>query len=193
MNDPIRLAVIYGSVRPGRLCTAIAAWAEGRIWDEPGFVMDVIDPAALPLTDAAGSVDTDSVSALRSRIGRADAFLVLTPEYNHGYTAALKALIDAIHTEWQAKPVAFISYGGISGGLRAVEQLRLVFAELHAVTLRDTISFANAWRHFGAEGSNGPPDDAAPAMTALLRRLGWWASALRSARRAVPYARSAVA
>ncbi len=72
-------------------------------------------------------------------MAEADAFLVVTPEYNHGYPAALKELIDSVYEPWHAKPVAFVSYGGASGGIRAVEQLRQVFAELHAVTLRDGV------------------------------------------------------
>jgi NADPH-dependent FMN reductase len=65
----------------------------------------------------------------QERIAAAEAFVVVTPEYNHGYPAPLKALIDSSGAEWYAKPIAFVSYGGISGGLRAVEQLRLVFGE----------------------------------------------------------------
>ncbi len=78
-----------------------------------------------------------------SALSEADAFIVVTPEYNHSFTASLKFVLDLVYEPWQGKPVAFVSYGGISGGLRAVEQLRLVFAELHAVTVRDTVSFAN--------------------------------------------------
>ena len=69
----------------------------------------------------------------------------MTPEYNHSFPAALKNVIDWHGPQWHVKPVGFVSYGGISGGLRAVEQLRLVFAELHAVGIRDTVSFHSAW------------------------------------------------
>ena len=65
----------------------------------------------------------------------------MTPEYNHGYPASLKQAIEIPHAEWKAKPCRFASDGGLAGGLRAVEQLRQVFAELHAVTMRDTVSF----------------------------------------------------
>ncbi len=95
-----------------------------------------IDPRALGLPDWSGRRDGEGVAAFRERIDRADAFVVVTPEYNHAYPAVLKFMIDCAYAEWQAKPVAFVSYGGISGGLRAVEQLRLVFAELHADAAR---------------------------------------------------------
>ncbi len=90
---------------------------------------------------------------LEEKIAEADAFIIVTPEYNHGYTAALKELIDSCYEPWHAKPVGFISYGGVSGGLRAVEQLRQVFAELHTVTIRDTVSFSNVWAQFDAAGN----------------------------------------
>ena len=122
---------------------------------------------------------------IRARLASADAFVVVTPEYNHGYPGALKLLIDSASREWHAKPVAFVSYGGISGGLRAVEQLRLVFAELHATTIRDSVSFANVWELFNSAGQ--PPPSAHKAMSALLRQLSWWAHALRDAREAGAY------
>ena len=114
--------------------------------------------------------------------------MVVTPEYNHGYPASLKQAIDLAMQEWKAKPVAFVSYGGISGGLRAVEQLRQVFAELHAVTIRDTVSFAMAHGRFDSDGGLRDPDAAEAAVKVLLDELLWWGDALRAARAARPYA-----
>jgi NAD(P)H-dependent FMN reductase len=118
----------------------------------------------------------------------ADAFVVVTPEYNHGYPASLKQAIDLPREQWQAKPVAFVSYGGIGGGLRAVEQLRQVFAELHAYTIRDTVSFHNYGELFDRSGQLIDPSGPNAGAKVLLDRLTWWASALRSARNARPYA-----
>jgi NAD(P)H-dependent FMN reductase len=115
----------------------------------------------------------------------------VTPEYNHGYPAPLKALIDSAGVEWHAKPVAFVSYGGVSGGLRAVEQLRLVFAELHAVTIRDSVSFPGAWEQFDETGALRNPERAHRGMKTLVARLHWWAVALRQARSMAPYSLSA--
>ncbi|MFD7968812.1 NADPH-dependent FMN reductase, partial [Streptomyces clavifer] len=121
------------------------------------------------------------------RLARADAFVVLTPEYNHSYPAPLKELIDGHFAEWQAKPVAFVSYGGISGGLRAVEHLRQVFAELHAVSVRDTVSFHNAGALFDDRGRLGDPAAADAAVKTMLDQLVWWGRALREARNLRPY------
>ena len=132
-----------------------------------------------------------AVQELRQRIDEAEGFVVVTPEYNHSLPAALKFLIDSASAPWRAKPVGFVSYGGISGGLRAVEQLRLVFAEVHAVGIRDSVSFANARSLVDAEGRFAPPEPAGQAMSLMLTQLAWWAEALREARRLRPYGEAA--
>lgn len=180
MESLIKVGVVYGSTRAGRFCDTVARWAAAQIATRGNFALEIIDPAAA----------NDSHS-LKHRIAACDAFLVVTPEYNHGYPAPLKALIDSFGPEWHAKPVAFVSYGGISGGLRAVEQLRLVFAELHTVTIRDSVSFAGAWEQFDANGTLRNPERAKRSMEAMLRRLHWWAIALAHARGIWPYAQSA--
>lgn len=165
----------------------MAEWAVGEILNHGGFSIDVIDPAVDgPAAQPKDSATADARSLLQ-RVAAADAFVVVTPEYNHGYPAPLKSLIDSVGAEWYAKPVAFVSYGGVSGGLRAVEQLRLVFAELHAVTIRDSVSFASAWEQFDADGALRNPERAQRSIEMLLERLNWWAVALRNARAARPY------
>ena len=191
LENKIKLALIYGSSRAGRFCDTIAAWAIKQIATNPDFLLDVIDPSissAGVATEARAALDA---AWLRQHVGDADAFIVVTPEYNHGYPAALKSLIDSVGAEWQAKPVAFVSYGGISGGIRAVEQLRQVFGELHAVSIRDSVAFSLAWEQFGTDGVLKNPERAERQMQILLKRLSWWAKALREARNAVPYAPAA--
>ena len=191
MDDKIKVGLIYGSTREGRFCDKVGQWAAGQIADSGKFSLDVVDPAEPSLRTGReaerSSGDYRASASLRQRIAEADAFVVVTPEYNHGYPAPLKSLIDSIGIEWHAKPVAFVSYGGISGGLRAVEQLRQVFAELHAVTVRDSVSFAGPWNQFDALGKLLEPEQAQRSMTTLLKRLHWWGVALRHARGTVPY------
>ena len=178
MPQKIKLGLIYGSVREGRFCDKVAGWAAGEIGRDGRFAATIIDPRDL--------------DAKRTEIGHhldeADAFVIVTPEYNHGYPGALKSLIDTYGRQWQIKPLAFVSYGGVSGGLRAIEQLRLVFAELHTVGIRDTVSFANPWNSFDDNGGLTDPANAQRAMKTLLGRLHWWAVTLRDARMASPYA-----
>jgi NAD(P)H-dependent FMN reductase len=183
METPIKIGLVYGSTRRGRFCDTIAKWAAGQVCAHESFAIENIDPGA--------AESQDDPLSLKQRLAACDAFIVITPEYNHGYPAPLKALIDSFGPEWHAKPVGFVSYGGISGGLRAVEQLRLVFAELHAVTLRDSVSFAGAWEQFDANGILHNPERAERSMDAMLRRLHWWAVSLAHARNIWPYAKSA--
>ena len=120
-----------------------------------------------------------------AQLADADAFIIVTPEYNHSYPASLKALIDWHFTQWTAKPVAFVSYGGVAGGRHAVLHLENVLTELHAVTIRDGLLFPNYFT--GWQDGNPLDEQAAGYAKTLLVQLDWWARALRSARVAVPY------
>lgn len=191
MQRKIDLALIYGSAREGRFCDTVVEWAVHEIERRGGFAVDKIDPAAADVARAVAGKDDVARQALKRRLERADAFIVVVPEYNHSYPAPLKALIDAANQEWHAKPVAFVSYGGISGGLRAVEHLRLVFAELHAIGIRDGVSFANVWNHFDEGGRLKDTEGATRAMETMLARLSWWAAALSHARNVHDYAEAA--
>jgi NAD(P)H-dependent FMN reductase len=191
MTDPIELALIYGSTREGRFCDVVARWATAEIGRHADFALHLVDPAARALPVRHEREKNAALRALEGELAAADAFVVVTPEYNHGYPAALKFLIDSFSQPWRAKPVAMVSYGGISGGLRAVEQLRLVFAEVHAVAIRNSVSFANARSRFDAEGRLLEPDAPSQAMAAMLRQLRWWALALRAGRAASAYGETA--
>lgn len=194
-TTPLRVAVILGSVREGRQASAVADWFLGTAAGDDGLELDVVDLADihLPLVMPGwgGTASPEAVAALEDvspRLAAADAFVVITPEYNHSFPAALKNLIDWHHGQWQAKPVGFVSYGGLGGGLRAVEQLRLVFAELHAVTMRDSVSLHGPWSGLGEDGAPRDADVCAGAAKGMLGQLTWWGRALRTARAERPYA-----
>jgi NAD(P)H-dependent FMN reductase len=187
MNTSIQLALIYGSARQKRFGDTVMAWAKSVIACQQGFETTIVDPREFFSFTEISSPHKADLSVLKQRIEQVDAFIVVTPEYNHGYPAALKALIDSAYFEWNAKPVAFISYGGQSGGIRAVEQLRQVFAELHVVTMRDGVSFTNVWDRFDQHGKLLDPQRAEKNMEVMLTQLRWWADALRTARHAHSY------
>ncbi|GAA0961389.1 NAD(P)H-dependent oxidoreductase [Actinocorallia libanotica] len=183
----LTVAVIVGSTRQGRFAETVSTWFTTRAKAHDGLRLDVIDLHDAGIPDRLTDDPPAAVQAVSPRLAAADAFVVITPEYNHSYPASLKALIDWHFTEWQAKPVAFVSYGGISGGLRAVEHLRAVFAELHAVTIRDGVAFPHCWSRFDDTGSPADPH-ADQAVEKTLDQLTWWAQALRDARASRPYA-----
>ncbi|MGW2397524.1 NADPH-dependent FMN reductase [Kitasatospora sp. NPDC001664] len=191
---PLRVAVIVASVREGRHGPAVADWFLGVAARQGGAVYDVIDLAEVSLPLAMpkwGSEPSPEVAAaladVTPRLTAADAFVIVTPEYNHSFPAALKNLLDWHMGPWHAKPVGFVSYGGLGGGLRAVEQLRLVFAELHATTVRDTVSLHGPWSGLGPDGAPRDPAVAEGAAKGMLGQLAWWGRALRAARAAHPY------
>jgi len=126
------------------------------------------------------------LGAVSPRLEAADAFVIVTPEYNHSFPASLKNAIDWHNAQWHAKPIGFVSYGGVAGGLRAVEALRIVLAELHAVTIRNTVSFYKAAEVFGSDGKPNDPG-ADGAAKAMLDQLVWWGRVLREARQTHPY------
>lgn len=190
-GDRLRLVVIVGSTRSGRFGPTVAHWFTARARKRRDLDIDLVDlaEARLPeiLTDHDETIPPQ-VRALAPRLAAADGFVVVTPEYNRSFPAALKTAIDWYHEEWQAKPVAFVSYGRESGGLHAAAALRQVFAELHAVAIRDGISLPNYWDQFAADGS-WPKATAVcnSSVNTTLDQLSWWARALRDARARRPY------
>ncbi len=183
--DRLRVAIITGSVREGRFGPIVANWFSQQAALRDDMTIDRIDLADFdhPATMAA----TPEVQTFTARVEAADAFVVVTPEYNHSYPGPLKTALDSVGKEWQGKAVGFVSYGGMSGGLRAVEPLRVVFAELHTVTTRETVSFHQARNKFDDAGNPVQAEDVNAAATALLNQLAWWGHALRNARAAHPY------
>ncbi|MEV7279789.1 NAD(P)H-dependent oxidoreductase [Streptomyces sp. NPDC093111] len=190
--QPLRLAVVVASNREGRFGPVVADWFTARAAEREDFAVDVVDLAEVDLPTALSHHPAPEVRAELAKVSpvlaAADAFVVLTPEYNHSFPASLKSLIDWHFTEWQAKPVGFVSYGGMSGGLRAVEQLRQVYAEMHAVTVRDTVSFHGVHGRFDEDGTPKDPEGTGVAARTMLDQLAWWAHALRDAKSVRPYA-----
>jgi NAD(P)H-dependent FMN reductase len=178
----LQIAVIVGSTREGRWGDRVARWFAGEAGRRPDLLVDLIDLAELDLPGVLPMRHGPELQAYAERIDRADGFVVVTPEYNHSYPASLKQAIDVLNAPWRRKPVAFVSYGGLSGGLRAVEHLRQVFAELHATTIRETVSLHRHPVLFDEAGEMIDPTGPASAAAVMLDDLVWWAAALRTAR-----------
>lgn len=191
----IRLGVILASVREGRRGEALARWIHELVAERPDVTVELLDlrewplaayanrdpPAAAEKSYAAGSLER----RWAERIASLDGFVVVTPEYNHGYPSSLKSALDAVYAPWNHKPVAFVSYGGFASGVRAVEQLRLVAVELRMVPVRDEVNV----RLVGySADARGHPEDAAYARKAkaMIDDLLWWTRVTREGRSAHP-------
>ena len=186
-EGPLRLAIIIASTREGRFGPTVGNWFAEQARQREDLIVDVVDVADEPPPSALGAKASERFARVTATLREADAFVVVTCEYNHSFPGTLKNLIDTHFHEWRAKPVAFVSYGGLAGGLRAVEHLRAVFAELHAVTVRDTVSFHSPWNWFGGDGRPNDPEGASAAAKGMLDQLAWWGHALRDARAVRPY------
>lgn len=192
-NKTLKLLVILGSDRPGRIGERVGKWVAHSLEAYPQFAVDFADLAQLDLGLKLSAhhprtgIYEGGVRELASKLGAADAFIIITPEYNHGYSAILKHAIDSVYAEWFTKAGAIVSYGAASGGLRASEQIRQVMAELRTHITRNSISISGASQKIDADGSWIGADDMVPAFKSVVDELYWWADALKMAREAVPY------
>lgn len=194
MNQkPLNLLVILGSDRPGRIGARVGQWVLKSLEKYPEFTVDFADLAHLDLGLSLSAhhprtgIYEGGAKEFASKLGDADAFIIIAPEYNHGYPAILKHAIDSVYAEWFAKPGAIVSYGAASGGLRASEQLRQVLAELRTHIIRNGIAISGASQKVDENGAWISTEDMGPAFKSVVDELFWWASALKSARQATGY------
>ena len=129
--------IVVGSVRPGRIGLPIAQWVKSRVEELSDFEIDFVDLAELnlPFMDEPNhpvlqTYTKEHTIAWSKRVEAADAFIFVTPEYNHSFSPALKNAIDFLNKEWWRKPYGIVSYGGLSGGTRGVTALEPVINPL---------------------------------------------------------------
>jgi NAD(P)H-dependent FMN reductase len=139
----LRIAIVTGSTRPGRNNEAVANWVYRVAKERRDAEFELIDIASynLPLLDEPmpplfAQYSHPHTKAWSEKIASFDAYVFVTPEYNHSTSGALKNAIDYLFREWNNKAAGFVSYGGHAGGARAVEHLRLIMAEVMVATVR---------------------------------------------------------
>ena len=177
--EPLRLAVLLGSTREGRVGAAVGEWFLGRTERRDDLRVELVDLVDYAFPARFPEEPTDEMRRFTGVIDRAEGFAVVTPEYNWGYPASLKQAVDYAYDEWHAKPVGFVSYGHGACGHLAAAGLRLVFNELRSVTVRSCVGVDLA----GPLG--GPALEC--AADALLDELVWWGLALREAKLRRPF------
>ncbi|WP_252107937.1 MULTISPECIES: NAD(P)H-dependent oxidoreductase [unclassified Halomonas] len=168
---PLSIATVLGSARYGRRCEPIAQWVANGIDTRQDMTSDLIDPLELPLSLGEQPLPLDSWRLLEERMEKADAFVIVTPEYHQGYPAVLKHLIDIVPSVWQDRPVGFISYGTYSNGVKAVEQLKQVLYSLQAIPVDQPLAFEGVERYFDHSNAFRPSIDATHHLSVLLDRL----------------------
>lgn len=182
----LRIAVIIGSTRPGRVGAGVAEWVHGQaagrdaqyeIVDIADFNLPVYDE---PMPAAMGNYQHEHTKKWAEKISQFDGFVFVIPEYNHSVNGALKNAIDFIYAEWTNKAAGFVSYGS-GGGLRAVEHLRGIAAELQIADVRTHVSFLLA-TDFKDWSELQPSDHHAESLQTLFDQLEAWAGALKPLR-----------
>src|SRR5918997_1674231 len=183
----IKVGIITGSTRPGRNNEAVARWVHeiAKTRDDAKFELVDIADYNLPLLDEAvppsmGQYSHEHTKRWAEKIGSFDAYVFVTPEYNHGPSAALKNAIDYLYREWNNKVAGFVSYG-TAGGTRAVEHLRLVMAELQVAAVRNQVALSlfTDFEHFQ---TFLPAPFQETAVTAMLDQVVAWGAAFKALR-----------
>jgi NAD(P)H-dependent FMN reductase len=183
----LRIAIIVGSTRPGRKAEAVAKWvyeiaqkrsdAEFELVDIKDFDLPLLDEPVSPIMGQYTHQHTKTWSA---KIASFDAYVFVTPEYNHGTSGALKNAIDFLYHEWVNKAAGFVSYGG-AGGARAVEQLRLVMAEVQIATVRNQV-LLSMFTDFENFSVFKPASQHEKSVNAMLDQVIAWGGALKTLR-----------
>jgi NAD(P)H-dependent FMN reductase len=179
----MNIKIILASTRQGRFGDKPAQWILDLAKMVPGISVELLDlkEYSLPIFAepvsplyVTGEYTTPEINRWAEKIAEADAFIVVAPEYNHGYPASLKNNLDYLYREWNQKPIAFVGYGS-TGGARAVEQLRQVAVELQMAPIRNGVHIMNPWLLTNEDGSlkAGVLDGYVPAAEAMIKQLIW--------------------
>ncbi|WP_338888630.1 NAD(P)H-dependent oxidoreductase [Rhodococcus sovatensis] len=179
-----RIGIITGSTRPGRKSKAVAQWVHRVAMQRGDATYELVDLTEfdLPHLDepvaAAMSREYLGQHTIRwsAAIDSYDGYIFVTPEYNHGPPGVLKNAIDYLYHEWRDKSVGFVGYG-TTGGTRAVEQLRLVTAELHLAGVRDQVALS-LFDDFDDNGTVAPGSHHQSTLTKMLGQVVAWSQAL---------------
>lgn len=183
----LKVAVIIGSTRPGRVGEAVARWvyditkqrddAEFELVDIADFNLPLLDE---PVPPSMGQYSQPHTIAWAEKVASFDAYVFVTPEYNHGTSGALKNALDFVYGEWNNKAAGFVSYGS-AGGARAVEQLRLVFSELQIAHVRNQVMLS-LFTDFENFNEFKPHPRNEESVNAMLDQLVAWGGALKTMR-----------
>ena len=187
-EQKLKIAIILGSTRPNRNGEAVAKWFHDLATrrDDADYELIDLKDVNLPLLDepippSQGKYSQPHTKAWAQKIDAFDAFVFVTPEYNHSTSGALKNAIDFLYKEWNNKAAGFVSYGS-AGGVRAVEHLRLIMAEVQIADVRAqvTLSLFTDFENFSTF-KPGPQHE--QTANTMLNQLRVWGEAMRTVRR----------
>ena len=190
----MKIQVILGSTRPGRITERVAKWAVAEAGKLENVDVELVDLAEydLPFFDEPISprynpnrVINAPVKKLLTKLAEADGYVVVTPEYNHSISAVLKNMFDYLDFQLTRKPVLAIAHGSV-GGARAIEHLKAIISEAGAVAVPQTIAMHGASELLDADGNyvgdTTNPYGSDKMIAMVLGELVWWTSTLKAGR-----------
>jgi NAD(P)H-dependent FMN reductase len=187
-SAPLRIKIVTGSTRPGRFNIQPAQWVANLAQSRTDMQAELLDLADLnlPFLDEPNSPMTQQYTQEHTKqwsrlIEEADGFVFVTPEYNHSVSAVLKNAVDYLYSEWNYKPIVFLSYGSQAGGSRAVEHWRTIAGELKMFDLREQLLLPSYWDHLNERGEYQFTDRHEKAAGEMLDALVFWAEQMREA------------
>jgi NAD(P)H-dependent FMN reductase len=183
----IRIGIILGSTRPGRLGEQVARWVYENSQTRKDAEFELVDlkeyalpPLDEPIPPSAGRYSQAHTKRWAEKIASFDGFVFVTPEYNHSTSGALKNAIDFLYREWNNKAAGFVSYGS-AGGIRAVEHLRLIMAEVQVADVRAQVPFS-LFTEFENFQKFKPDPSKLTMLQTMLDQLVAWSGALKTVR-----------
>lgn len=185
----LKVKIILGSTRPGRIVPIVGKWVEDLAREQNGFDVEVVDlkEIDLPLLDEAGhpraqAYEHEHTKKWAAKIAEADAFVFLTPEYNSFPSAALVNAIQALAVEWERKVAAVVSYGGVSGGMRAAQELRQLLVNMNVMALPQSVPVPFVFNFIGDDGVLRPEQPVVEGLKGMFNELAVWGEALKPSR-----------
>jgi NAD(P)H-dependent FMN reductase len=187
------VSIIVGSTREGRFSEKVAQWLlaeikgrkdlEARLLDLRDYPMPFFDQAVAPSIPGKAPYAHPVVQQWTAQIAEAEAYIFVSPEYNHGIPGVLKNAIDWVNPEWRRKPATFVGYGGVSGA-RSVEHLRLIACEMQMAPLRSAmhIPMSTLLLHLQGKDPTTALNESKQAAASMVDDLLWWSDALKAAR-----------
>lgn len=183
------LKIISSTVRPGRKGPIIAKWVAGLLKDQTDFAVEVLDlgEVNLPMMNepnhpAMRQYTQEHTKQWSALIDSADAFIIVTGEYNYNYPAPLRNALDYVFHEWAYKPAGIVSYGGISGGTRAANSLKNDLATLKIVAVQEAVNIPFFSTFINDEAEFIPSESAQRAAATMLKELLRWTNGLKTIR-----------
>jgi NAD(P)H-dependent FMN reductase len=186
-----KVAIIVGSTRPGRRAAAVAQWVHDLASKRDDAEFEIVDLADYPLPHldepmppSMGQYTNQHTHEWSAKIAEFDAYVFVTPEYNHSTSGVLKNAIDYLNREWNNKSAGFVSYGAAAAGTRAVEHLRLIMGELQVADVRGQVALS-LFTDFENFTDFVPAAVQEQALTTMLDQVIAWGTALKSVREPV--------